>query len=349
MSFPDAPLEAELPRKRRPWLVVLPFALLVLAGLAWTGGWFYASSRAEQEIDSWIAAEGAKGRVWACADRKLGGFPFRFELMCDQPSVTFTGAGQWSWTAVRAHAVAQVWNPRHIIAEFQGPARLAEATSGRQIEANWSLLQISGVGSRGEIERTSVSANDYTLAESGTTVFAAKHVEFHGRHHPGATGNTLDVAMGVKGASGLATGAPAGAPVDGELQVMISQVPEFRTMPVEERVALWQAAGGRVTVEVAKLSAGGGSMSANGEIGLDPQRRLDGMLNLSLVNAPALLNALSTAGLMPVAAANVAPLLMAAGMPSGGGAASASSFPFVFRGGRVALGILPLGKIGPLF
>ena len=349
MSLPGNPLEAELPRKRRPWLVALPFAALVLAGVAWTGAWFYASARAEKEIDTWIAAEATKGRVWACANRTLGGFPFRFELMCDQPSVIFTGAGQWSWTAARAHAVAQVWNPQHIIAEFQGPARLAEATTGRQIEANWTLLQVSGVGSNGQLERVSVSSNDYTLAESGTTVFAAKHAEFHARHHPGAAGNTLDIASGVKGASGLAPGMPAGAPVDGELQVTISQVPEFRTMPVEERVALWQAAGGRVNVEVAKLSAGGGAMSTTGEIGLDPQRRLDGMLNLSLVNAPALINALTTAGLMPAMAANIAPLLTATGMTATVGGANASSFPFVFRGGRVALGILPLGKIGPLF
>ncbi|HEY9211895.1 MAG TPA: DUF2125 domain-containing protein [Ancylobacter sp.] len=349
MSLPDVPLEAELPRRRRPWLVVLPVALFVVAGLAWTGAWFYASARAEQEIDAWIATEATKGRMWNCTDRKLGGFPFRFELMCDQPSVTFAGAGQWSWTAARAHAVAQVWNPQHIIAEFQGPARLQEATTNRQIEANWTLLQVSGVGAKGQLERLSISANDYTLAEGGTNVFAARHAEFHARHHPGDTSNTLDIAMGVKGATGLATGMPAGAPVDGEFQAMVSQVPEFRAMPVEERLRLWQAAGGRLTVEVAKLSAGGGVMSANGEIGLDPQRRPDGMLTLSLVNAPALLNALTTAGLMPAMAANIAPVLMAAGMPTTVDGANANSFPFVFRGGRVALGILPLGKIGPLF
>ena len=349
MSLPDAPLEAELPRKSRPWLIVLPVAAIFLAAIAWTGAWFYASARAEKEIDSWIAAEATKGRVWNCANRQLGGFPFRFELKCDQPSLTFAGAGQWSWTAARAHAVAQVWNPQHIIAEFQGPARLTEATTNRQIEANWKLLQVSGVGAAGQLERVSVSSNDYTLAESGTTVFAAKHAEFHARHHPGDTGNALDIAMGVKVASGLATGMPAGAPVDGELQVTVSQVPELRPMPVEERLRLWQAAGGRVNVEVAKLSAGGGALSATGEIGLDPQKRPDGMINLSLVNAPALINALTTAGLMPAMAANIAPLLMAAGMPTTLDGANASSFPFVFRNGRVALGILPLGKIGPLF
>lgn len=348
MSLPDAPLEAELPRKRRPWLVVLPFALLVVAGLAWTGAWFYASGRAEREIDAWITAEAAKGRVWSCADRQLGGFPFRFELMCNAPKVMLAGAGQWSWSATRAHAVAQVWNPGHIIAEFQGPAQLSEATTGRQIEANWKLLQVSGVGTRGELERMSVSANDYTLAEGGTTVFVARHAEFHVRRDPADAG-TLDIAMGVKGASGLATGMPAGAPVDGEFQARVSQVPEFRSMPVEERLRLWQTAGGRVTVDVAKLSAGGGAMSANGEIGLDAQRRPDGMLTLSLVNAPALLNALTTAGLMPALAANIAPVLMAAGMPTTVDGANANSFPFVFRGGRVALGILPLGKIGPLY
>ncbi len=147
MSLSDTPAPtAGTPAKRRRWLIALPAVALLLAAAGWSVAWFYAAGRAQTEIDAWIAREATEGRNWSCASRELGGFPFRFELICAEPTVSFAGAGQWSARMGRAHAVAQVWNPSHIIAEFQAPATLTEATSGRQVVANWSLLQVSGVG-----------------------------------------------------------------------------------------------------------------------------------------------------------------------------------------------------------
>ncbi|MCB4766999.1 DUF2125 domain-containing protein [Ancylobacter sp. Lp-2] len=353
MTDPDhAASPAETPavtgRRSSLW-VVLPLALFVIAGLGWTAAWFYAAGRAEKEIDSWIANEAAAGRQWNCADRRLTGFPFRFELACAQPSVTFTGSDPWQWSAARAHAVAQVWDPQHIIAEFQGPSVLKEPTSGRSIEANWSLLQVSAVGSGGVVDRVSTSANDYVLSEGGRPLFFARHAELHARHHPGADGNTLDVAIGLKGAGSGALNGGTQAAADAELQATISQVPPFQAMPVAERLRLWQEAGGKVKVEVAKLSAGGGAMNATGDIGLDGQRRPAGALTLAVANPQGLMGALGGSGLLPEQAASLAPLLMAAGMPTTLDGAKASAFPFVFRDGRVALGLIPLGKIGPLY
>lgn len=376
MSLPDTPSAPmpETPAKRRRWLIALPAVALVLAAAGWSVAWFYAAGRAQTEIDAWIAREASEGRNWSCADRELGGFPFRFELICAEPTVSFAGAGQWSARMARAHAVAQVWNPSHIIAEFQGPARLSEAASGRELVGNWSLLQVSGVGREGRAERLSVAANDYSLAEGGTTLFSARHAELHVRHHPGEAAGTLDIAAGFKGATGLAPGAPvrasmstspgakpaataavtpAAAPaapmVDAEFEATVTGVSPFRSMPPAQRLALWQQAGGRVKLLQAEVSGGGGALSASGDLGLDALRRPDGKLDLSLVKAQQLFTALASAGLMPDFMANLAPAMMMAGLPAKVDGAKASTFPFVFRDGRVALGILPLGKIGPLF
>lgn len=372
MSLSDTPSAptAGTPTKRRRWLIALPAAALLLAAAGWSVAWFYAAGRASSEIDAWIAREAQEGRNWSCANRELGGFPFRFELICADPAVSFAGAGQWSARMGRAHAVAQVWNPSHIIAEFQGPARLSEATSGREVIANWSLLQVSGVGQDGRPERLSIAANDYSLAEGGTTLFSARHAELHVRHHPGEAAGTLDIAAGFKGAAGMASGAPvrasmsnapgtkpavtpAAAPaastVDAEFEATVTGVPPFRSMPPEQRLALWQQAGGRVKLLQAEISGGGGALSASGDLGLDALRRPDGKLDLSLVKAQQLFTALASAGLMPDFMANLAPAMMMAGLPTNVDGAKASAFPFVFRDGRVALGILPLGKIGPLF
>ncbi|QFR33628.1 DUF2125 domain-containing protein [Ancylobacter sp. TS-1] len=355
------------PARRRPWLIAVPTVLIVLAGLGWSAAWFYASGRASAEIDAWIAREATEGRNWACASRELGGFPFRFELVCADPTVTFAGPGGWTAKMARAHAVAQVWNPNHIIAEFEGPSTLVETATGREVRANWSLLQVSGVGNEGRAERVSISANDYSLAEGGTTVFAARHAELHVRHHPGQAVGTLDIAFGFKGATGMmlavppvtpasaaaipATPAPAVPPstVDGEVEATVTGVPPFRAMPAAQRLALWQQAGGRVDLQVAKVTGGGGALTASGDLGLDLLRRPDGRLNLSLVKAQPLFAALVAAGLMPDFIAGLAPALLVAGLPTTVDGQKASSFPFVFRDGRVALGVLPLGKIGPLF
>lgn len=339
------------PRGRGRWWLLLPLALVVLLAAGWTAAWFYAAGRAEREIEAWIATEAQAGRQWSCADRQLTGFPFRFELVCAAPKLVATpaaGTGGWQWTATRAVAVAQVWNPRHIIAEFEAPSTLTEPATGRTLTGTWSLLQVSAVGTGGIPERVSLATDDYALAEGATALFSAKHAEIHARHHPGAEAGTLDLALGVKQARTPATGNGTLA-VDGELQATVTQLPPLRAMPAAERLQLWQQAGGKVTLSVAKLSAGGGTLNATGEIGLDAQRRPTGMITLTLVNGQALIGALGQAGMLPEQAASLAPLLMAAGMPTTLDGAKASAFPFLFRDGRVALGILPLGKIGPLY
>ncbi len=345
-QFPDAPAPAP---RRRPWLLIGLFAVLVIGGAGWTAAWFYARDRVVREIDAWMAAEAGKGRSWSCADRQFGGFPFRFELICTEPTVTFTGPTSGTAKAARAHAVAQVWNPRHIIAEFDGPGVITSPQLG-EITATWSLLQVSGVGRGDALDRLSMSANDYALAQGGTAFFGAHHAEFHMRHTPGADASTVDFAAGVKGATGVTTSVAGATPVDGALEATATQVPDWRAaMTPAARLQAWQAAGGTVKLLEARLSGGGGAMNATGEIGLDAERRPNGTINLTMANAPALMTALSAAGLMPAFMVNLAPALSMVGVPGTLDGAPASTFPFTFRDGRVALGLLPLGKVGPLY
>ncbi|WAC28618.1 DUF2125 domain-containing protein [Ancylobacter sp. SL191] len=345
-----APAYAPPPAARRkPWFLIGLLAFIVIGGAGWTAAWFYASGRAVQEIDRWMAAEAERGRSWSCADRQFGGFPFRFELICTEPTVTFTGPAGGSAKATRAHAVAQVWNPRHIIAEFDGPGVISSPQAG-EITATWSLLQVSGVGRGNDLDRLSVAADDYALTQGGTVFFGARHAEFHVRHTPGSDAATLDIAAGVKGATGVTTAAGGAAPIDGALEMTATQVPEWRAvLAPAARLQAWQAAGGRVKLLEARLSGGGGAMNATGEIGLDPERRPSGTINLTMANAPALMSALSAAGLMPAFMVNLAPALAVVGMPGTLDGAPASTFPFTFRDGRISLGMLPLGKIGPAF
>ncbi|HSI41942.1 MAG TPA: DUF2125 domain-containing protein [Xanthobacteraceae bacterium] len=335
-------------------MIALPLLLLILAGIGWSGAWFYAAGRAEREIDAWIAREATQGRAWSCGQRSLGGFPFRFELLCDAPRLDFAGAGGWEATAGRAHAVAQVWDPGHIIVEFQSPARLAEAAGGQVYEASWTLLQSSGVGTGGRPDRISTAADNLEIRAAGapaSLLFAARHVEVHARRHPDAAEGTLDLAALLRGARGpAATGSASAVPVDGELQATITAMPEARSMPTEQRLRLWQEAGGRAKLALGRISAGdAASLTTTADVGLDSSGRLDGEANMSAVGIDRLSAALTAAGLMPPALAALAPMARAAGTPAEVNGQRAASFAFTLKRGRISLGLLPLGSIGPLF
>ncbi len=85
--------------------------------------------------DAWRAQEAKSGRVYDCARRSVAGFPFRLEVRCDGASVSLNSqtAGQ---TATQIPitgklgeilVVAQVYDPKLLIAEFTGPATISDA------------------------------------------------------------------------------------------------------------------------------------------------------------------------------------------------------------------------------
>ena len=79
---------AELePRRRRHWLIAAPLAIVIALGVAWTALWFYAAGEAEKRLNDWQEQQANGGRVFTCASRSVGGYPFRIEVTCAGVSV----------------------------------------------------------------------------------------------------------------------------------------------------------------------------------------------------------------------------------------------------------------------
>ena len=78
------------PRRRPLWRLFIMPALLVVAAAAWSAFWFYAASEAGVRADAWAAQEAKSGRVYACGQRSVAGFPFRFEVRCADASVSLS-------------------------------------------------------------------------------------------------------------------------------------------------------------------------------------------------------------------------------------------------------------------
>src|SRR5215472_3643040 len=120
------------PRRRPLWRLFIAPVLLLIAAIGWSAFWFYAASQVDVQADAWRAREAKAGRVYDCARRSVGGFPFRLEVTCDGASVTLKSqaAGQSAIPVTaklgRILVVAQVYDPKRVIAEFTSPATLSD-------------------------------------------------------------------------------------------------------------------------------------------------------------------------------------------------------------------------------
>lgn len=99
-----------------PLLAVL--ALLVL----WTIYWFIASHIVKSNVDDERAKLANEGKTLTCSHETWGGYPFRFEVICDQPRLDL-GNGV-AVQSLKLQALAQAYDPGHVIALLDGPTIL---------------------------------------------------------------------------------------------------------------------------------------------------------------------------------------------------------------------------------
>lgn len=348
---------ATAPSKRlKSWFVIVPVALVVLLALVWSGVWVYAANRAEHEIDAWVDREARLGRLWNCVDRRLAGFPFRFELVCTEPSLETRGGDAIRITAVAAHAVAQIWAPNHIVAEFVPPARVEDRTTSRAYAATWSLLQMSGVGDlTGQPQRFSLAVHDPRLEEpadtSGRALLSARLLEFHVRRVPGPSGpDGLEYAAGLTGGeSAVLTEAGSPGPVDVAVQGLVTAAADLRPMPVAQRLKAWAAAGGVARLDRFTVTTPHVVASAKGELSLDPMGRLNGSVDLGFAGLNELVKQLDHAGVVPPELSPVVGALAMVGKPATVEGRKGVTFAVGFKSGTLRLGGFPVGMVPPAF
>ncbi|AWB21388.1 DUF2125 domain-containing protein [Methylobacterium currus] len=300
-----------------------PFALLLLLALVWSAGWFWLRGRAEGEIDAWFTREAQAGRQWTCADRSLTGFPFRFELRCTQLGFARSDV---RFTTGPLVAVAQVYQPRHVILEATGPFRVQQG--GLDADVTWSQLEASLHVTGDGFQRASLVANGLKGAVTGADPspidFTVGHLELHARPTPGrfATDGAVDLSARV-----LQAGLPLLDPVLGgpepadiALDATVTRAAGLRTRTLAQELERWREAGG--AVEIASLAAEKGSrrLRAQGVLALDDEHRPTGQLDVR------------TAGLEQV----IAPLIseQIGARLGGDGAALIGNIVGQFLGGR---------------
>jgi hypothetical protein len=318
--------------------------VLAIAAAIWTAFWYRAAQVAEATISDWIEREAAAGRVYTCLSRSTGGYPFRIEHRCSEPAAQLQGFGAPIVLKARAMVgVAQVYQPRLIIAELTAPLTISE--SGRDIGlADWRLAQASLRGSPGRPERISLVIDgarvDQPSSSGAATLLVADRVEFHARVAPSSSAQAPAIDFALRVAAAAAPGINfLTKPANAEVTATLTGLADLQPKPLAVRLKELQAAGARLAITQARIERDRTVSLATGDLGLSAAGRLDGAVTLTVAGLENLGLALGGGELG----------LSLLGKPAELEGKRAIALPLRLKDGAVFLGPVRLGRLPALY
>jgi hypothetical protein len=361
--------------------MILAVLVPAIAGI-WSAVWYYAANSAETAIAGWREREAKAGRIHTCASQTIGGFPFRFEMRCIDPGLELKSAQPpLSIKAKDVLITARLWQPTQLSSEITGPLTIADSGQAATITANWRQAQTEVRGLPISPEQVIVTLDQpvVTRTAGGETqpLFNATSLHLSGRMLEGsaAYNPVIEVVLKLAAAVAPTLHPVTGNPLDADVTAVLRGLKDFAPKPWPERFREIQAAGGRIEISRARVKQGETIAVASGALGLSPQGRPDGQLELTVAKLIDLLPALGldgrssqinrppdkaaekldriAPGLGNIARKNAAPALVAGlsfiGRPAEIEGKRAITLPLRFADGVVTLGPIPLGQAAPLF
>lgn len=324
-------------------MLPLPLLLFFVLILICSVGWFIVRNNAVKSVDAWIVSEQQQGRDWLCENRQVTGFPFRIEISCEK--IGFKSA-PFNVQAGHLVAVAQVYNPFHVIFEITGP--LVFEKENVKGEASWQVLQSSfrflpdqGFVGEGSLVVQSPALRFLNISEAAR-VLTSDHLELHIRPNPKhpAQDHAYDVAVTSR------------ALVFPELDILTgnNEAASFATQLTIAQAPLlvnglqqfddWRLKNGRIDIEQFSFNKGVLRIDTKGQLQLDEEHRPKGSLSISAAGYEDLLKTLSRGRLSG----------LSFGLPST--SSGLSSFPPLhLNNGRILVGPLTIPglRLNPVY
>jgi len=325
-------------------------AAVVIVVAGWSAAWFYGRSALAEQLDLQMRRMADQGLDLTCADLAIAGYPFRYEVTCrDMQSIDRWGA---TGSLGALNAVALIYNPWHVIFEARSPAAMAFPVNGVNGDITWDTARASIRFSENALNALDAvvdqpEASVVTLVSTGQ--FAADKAEVHLREVPDSAGTlegfvTID-KLALKSLPNLVeTMMLRGhVRVDGGMALLAGA----------DLGSLVQSSGGELPLRLmlAEATIGQGRAVASGDLVLVGDGTLSGTLEVALGNAEALLETLKplfppqdqTYPLLEGVIKSLEPAAVDVdGMPT-------IKIPVTVNRGLVQVGLLPVGRIPPLF
>lgn len=250
----------------------------------WAAAWIVISGIVRTNVEALALADGETSPRVTCGRLDIGGFPFRFDVVCAHAGIV---SGDTAVAVADLRASVLVYQPFHVLVFAQGPAGIEDAFTGSRRRLDWEKLEASLRLSDWRIARASVVVDKpvWTDTLAGETEVArAEHAEFHLVDVPGAH----DAAAGTAALEVYSTVAGLDAPLfeiaggQGAIEAEITGLPDdVRTLGEGEPLKRWQAAGGQLKLISAKGNDTNHSFDISGAVALDAAGRPDGQLSIA--------------------------------------------------------------------
>jgi len=334
------------PRKPRRLGLYLPFLLLLLAIVAWSGFWLWARDQARARMDAAVADLKSAGYQIDWKDRAIGGYPFRMDVTLTE--VVVREPSGWALEAPGLEAEAYMHALGHwLIAAPQGltfvrPVGGPVAVKGDLIRA--SLTDFDKRPPSFSFEGVKLAFQPSPGAQP-FALSAADRVEFHLRAGPDDEGGVFArLDNGTARLSGLFARIANGKPISLTWNSTLSKMSAFTGPDWPSAVRHWADAGGQMTVRQGNLTAGDALVGSTGKLSVGRDGRLTGTLDSTLRQAPRALGVMGEAGVLPPETANAAAAVTLARQGSGEDARAT----LTFQAGQTTLGpvaIAPAPKV----
>ncbi len=318
--------------------------IVVFAG--WSAFWWFAASTVDEASADAIRNAGNQGMAIQCGDRAVRGWPFRLTLVCDGASLE-TPDHRVASDGLRA--VAQVYDPTHLIVEADSPFEYSGEAMPGTLAASWQTGHASFHLRDRAVDRASVAFSEIGLNTEALAPLQAPKADRLEVHVRGSEQSLdLDVALSIRTFSAaLANRDLPEADFDvavtltGGRYLLVGQNRRFLEAFTSET--------GVLKVHRALLTIGDAQVEISGRFSLSPAGILNGDPTIAIADAEALGREL--AGIPGLNMEPIRPVLSAI---SGFGAEAtiddrpARSVGLSIRDGYVSAGLIPLGRLPPV-
>lgn len=333
---------------KKKYILLLVALFVVAAG--WSGAWVYGRSVLASQIDGQFDLFAANGTDINCGKLVIGGYPFRYEIYCENLRTADLSGTQG--TVAGLNAVALVYNPWHIILEAKTPALVSVPVNGLAGELSWKTARASAKYSLEALGDVDVVLTQPQLAFQNPVASGrakSEKAEFHLRKSPGEAGSvegflTID-ALGLD----LLPSLPG--PVNARLHIQVQNGEPL--LSGADLRGLVHENGGELPLrlELAEVAMGNSRLGARGDLLVNGAGALSGTVAFTLVQPEDVLNTIRP--LFPAGSNEFSILesLLMSLQPTGTDHRGdpAIEFPLVIDHGLMRIGFITVGRIPPLF
>lgn len=349
--------DATPPRHSRTGLYV-PFAIVLIALVAWTGWWFYLTRQVEQRLETQVARLQAQGWQVKHARVTTTGWPFRARVAIPHPEIIApSGLGV---AAPELVAEATAYNPTKWMVIAPEGLTLTRGDKGK-VAVRGDAIRLSVHGLTQAWPNVALElANPVFTALPGAEPFpvsGAGKVEFYLRPHivgSSTPTDAVDVLFRLIDARGRQAGPVEAMTRNGLLTVQLEGVIQkaalLRGADTAGVFAAWTRGGGEFTRVRGELKAGDSRALVSSErLAAGADGRVEGTVSLKAEQPLGAIAGLAGSRSGAVDRVGAGAAALAAGAAGAGPGGDAIDLDLVFRNGRTYLGPFTLAPAPRLF